>query len=562
MAKADQWTLPKGALETLADSEAAAVVVRPARRERKPPKPKRAHGAGSVAPPSTQGDVGAQEPINFWERADLPIVPLPSVDDGLEASALWRSGTLAVLEEAANAARQTADRSTSTVPTMDRAPRSRDLESPETGPAHNPLGDDLDEVKFRVHRRLIASLETRRLDTMRPQELWAEVERATREILQSEAPEIRGAQRDQLVSAIMDEVLGFGPIEPLLRDPSISEVMVNAPDAVYFERSGRLSRSGIHFRDVAHIRRIVDRMLAPMGRRVDEASPMVDARLADGSRVNVIIPPVSLKGPVITIRKFTADMMRMQDLVGSGTLTEETAMFLAACVAIRRNMIISGGTGSGKTTLLNALSASIGQKERIVTIEDPAELRLQQPHVISLEARLPSIEGTGEITSRHLLRNALRMRPDRIIVGECRGTEAFDMLQAMNTGHEGSLSTVHANSPRDAISRIESMVLMTGLDLPLVVIRQQIASSINVIVQVARFRDGSRKVVEISELTGMEGNVITMETIFKFENQGIDEQQRVLGKLQAQGLRPTFAPEFALAGITLPPDLFVQYGDL
>ena len=284
---------------------------------------------------------------------------------------------------------------------------------------------------------------------------------------------------------------------------------------------------------------------------------MVDARLPDGSRVNVIIPPVAPKSPAITIRKFRADKMKMSDLVAIGALSDEAAIFLDACVRIRRNMIISGGTGSGKTTQLNALSAFIPESERIVTIEDPTELRLQQMHVVTLEAKPPSIEGRGEVNARDLVRNALRMRPDRIIIGECRGAEAFDMLQAMNTGHEGSISTVHANSPRDALARIESMVLMTGIELPLSVVRQQIASAVHLIIQVARFSDGSRKLTNISEITGMESQVITSQDIFRFENEGLDENKRVLGALRATGIRPTFAPQFELAGITLPSDLFM-----
>jgi pilus assembly protein CpaF len=418
------------------------------------------------------------------------------------------------------------------------------------------LSDAMEEIKFRVHRRLIQELETSRLDKLGPDAAHAGVEAAARQILQQEAPSVFGIARDELVSGIVDEVLGLGPIQPLMRDPTISEVMINAPDVIYFERGGRLNRANIRFRDNQHIMRIAERIISPLGRRVDESSPMVDARLADGSRVNIIIPPVAPKSPAITIRKFKADKMRMEDLVAVGCLTDEAALFLAACVRVRRNIIVSGGTGSGKTTQLNALSAFIPESERIVTIEDPTELRLQQMHVVSLEAKPPSIEGRGEVTPQQLVKNALRMRPDRIIIGECRGGEAFDMLQAMNTGHEGSLSTVHANSPRDALARIESMVLMTGLDLPLLVVRQQVSSAVHLIVQVARFSDGSRKISHITEITGMEGNVITTQDLFKFEHEGLDEDKRVLGVMRAQGIRPTFAPQFDLAGIALPPEIF------
>ncbi|MGI8552267.1 MAG: ATPase, T2SS/T4P/T4SS family [Dehalococcoidia bacterium] len=414
----------------------------------------------------------------------------------------------------------------------------------------------LEEIKFRVHRRLIQELETSRLNTLAEDEARAGVEAAARQILAQEAPGVFGIARDELIVAVVDEVLGLGPIQPLMRDPTISEVVVNAPDVIYFERGGRLNRANVRFRDNAHIMRIIERIISPLGRRVDESSPMVDARLADGSRVNIIIPPVAPKSPAITIRKFKADKMKMSDLVALGALSEEAALFLEACVKIRRNIIISGGTGSGKTTQLNALSGFIPETERLVTIEDPTELRLQQTHVVSLEAKPASIEGRGEVTPQHLVKNALRMRPDRIIIGECRGSEAFDMLQAMNTGHEGSLSTIHANTPRDALARIESMVLMTGLDLPLKVVRQQIASAIHLIVQVARFSDGSRKLSHITEITGMEGDVITAQDIFKFENEGLDENKRVLGVLRAQGIRPTFAPQFELAGLELPSDIF------
>jgi pilus assembly protein CpaF len=413
-----------------------------------------------------------------------------------------------------------------------------------------------EEIKFRVHRRLIQELETQRLDRMPPAEAREAVDAAARQILQQEAPGVFGLARDELVAAIVDEVLGLGPIEPLLRDPSITEVMVNGPDIVYYEREGKLHRAAVRFRDNVHIMRIIERIISPLGRRVDEASPMVDARLADGSRVNVIIPPIAPKSPAITIRKFRSDKLKIADLIAVGALTPQAAKFLEGCVQVKRNIIVSGGTGSGKTTMLNALSAFIGHDERIVTIEDPAELKLQQEHVITLEARPPSLEGRNEVTQRDLVRNALRMRPDRILIGEVRGGEAFDMLQAMNTGHEGSLSTVHANSPRDALARIENMVLMAGMELPMRAIREQVASAIHVIIQISRFPDGTRKATHISEITGMEGQMITMQDIFKFEQQGIDPEGRVIGRMVPTGIRPSFFEMFELAGVDMPPELF------
>ncbi len=419
-----------------------------------------------------------------------------------------------------------------------------------------PPADANDEIKFRVHRRLIQELETARLDRMPAAEAREAVDAAARQILQQEAPGVYGLARDELIAAIVDEVLGLGPIEPLLRDATITEVMVNAPDVIYYERDGKLHRAPVRFRDNVHIMRIVERIISPLGRRVDESSPMVDARLVDGSRVNVVIPPIAPKSPSITIRKFRVDKLKVEDLINVGALTGPAAIFMDACVKVKRNIIISGGTGSGKTTMLNALSGFIPYDERIVTIEDPAELKLQQEHVITLEARPPSLEGRNEVSQRELVRNALRMRPDRIIVGEVRGGEAFDMLQAMNTGHEGSISTVHANSPRDGLARIENMVLMAGMELPMRAIREQVASAVHMLIQVARFPDGSRKVTHISEVTGMEGQMITMQDIFKFDHQGIDQDGRILGKMIPTGIRPSFFEMFEMAGINLPPDMF------
>jgi pilus assembly protein CpaF len=410
---------------------------------------------------------------------------------------------------------------------------------------------------FRLHQVLIEELDADEISSMAPEERRGLVEQAAETVLRREMPTVGGITRDQIVSRVVDEVVGLGPIDTMIRDPSVSEVMVNAPDEVYFEREGIIYLSDIRFRDAEHVQRIIERIVAPLGRRVDESSPMVDARLPDGSRVNVIIPPVSPKSPTITIRKFRADKMTMDELVGGATLEAEMAQFLKACVKLRLNTLISGGTGTGKTTFLNALSAYIPESERIITIEDPTEIKLQQPHVVSLEARPANIDGKGEITQRELLRNSLRMRPDRIIIGEVRGPEAFDMLNAMNTGHEGSLSTVHANSPRDALARVENMVMMANLDLPQRAIREQVSSALHLLVQLARFSDGVRRVTHVTEITGMEGQIVTMQDLFTFNQAGVDPEGRILGQMAATGLRPSFADKFALAGIQLPESVFM-----
>ncbi|HLB28740.1 MAG TPA: CpaF family protein [Dehalococcoidia bacterium] len=416
---------------------------------------------------------------------------------------------------------------------------------------------DLEKAAHQVHQLLIEELDTEKVLALPADKARAAVEEATRSLLARDLPHITGFMKDEVVTRVLDEVLGLGPIEGLIRDSSVSEVMVNSPNEVFYERDGIIYKSDAQFRDASHIIRIVERIISPMGRRVDEASPYVDARLADGSRVNITIPPISPKSPTITIRKFRADKLTMDDLVNAGTLTTETGHFLRACVEMKLNTLISGGTGTGKTTLLNALSSFIPSRERIVTIEDPTELKLQQPHVVSMEARPASIEGKHEVSQRDLVRNCLRMRPDRIIVGEVRGPEAFDMLQAMNTGHEGSISTVHSNSPRDALHRVENMVLMCGFDLPVRVIREHIASAIHLIIHLSRFRDGSRKVTHITEVTGMEGEIITLQDIFTFEQEGFDKDGRALGELLATGIRPSFAERFAQAGVALSDRLFL-----
>ena len=416
----------------------------------------------------------------------------------------------------------------------------------------------IDELKITLHQRLIEELDPAKLQGLEPERAREAVVVAARALISQEMPGIVGSVRDDLVAAVADEVLGLGPIEGLINEPAVSEVMVNAPDEVFYEKEGRLYLSSVRFRDEAHIMRIIERIVAPLGRRVDESSPMVDARLHDGSRVNVILPPVAPKSPTITIRKFQADKMTIEDLIQLNTLTREVAEFLRACVLVRLNIIVSGGTGTGKTTMLNALSSFIPDTERIVTIEDPTELRLQQGHVVSLEARPASLEGRGEVTMRDLVRNSLRMRPDRIIVGEVRGPEAFDMMQAMNTGHEGSLGTVHANTPRDALARIENMILMAGLDLPMRAIREQIASAIHLVIQIARLADGTRRITKVSEISGMEGEVVTMQDLFSFEQTGVDSDGRVVGEFRPTGIRPSFASKFEIAGVHLPTDLFTK----
>jgi pilus assembly protein CpaF len=416
--------------------------------------------------------------------------------------------------------------------------------------------DPFVELKSRIHERLIRELDVERLAGQDEALIRGQVEEASRALLAAEDVPMARQERLRLIGEIADEVLGLGPIQPLLDDASISEVMVNAADQIYFERNGVLSLSDRVFKDDDHILRVIEKIVAPLNRRIDERSPMVDARLPDGSRVNAIIPPLALDGPTLTIRKFSKEPYQVDDLIRFQTLSSEIVEVLKACIGMRLNIIVSGGTGTGKTTLLNVLSSFIPPTERVITIEDPAELQMRQRHVVRLETRPANIEGEGQITQRDLVRNALRMRPDRIIVGEVRGGEAFDMLQAMNTGHDGSLTTVHANSPRDALSRIENMVLMAGLELPAKAIREQVASAINLIVQLTRMRDGSRRVTHVTEIVGMESQVVTMQDIYTFQARGLDDQGRVLGSVRPTGLRPKFAERFEQYGIHMPANLF------
>jgi pilus assembly protein CpaF len=408
------------------------------------------------------------------------------------------------------------------------------------------------EMKARLHRAIVTRLDLTKLSTLPPDRVHSEVSRLAEGLLQAENLPLSTVERDRLVSEVNHELFGLGPLETLLADPTISDILVNSYSSVYIERKGKLERTVVSFKDDEHLRRVIERIVSTVGRRIDEAQPMVDARLPDGSRVNAIIPPLALDGPVLSIRRFGANPLTMPMLIENGALTKEIAILFEMCVKARLNILISGGTGAGKTTLLNALSAFIPAAERIVTIEDSAELQMQQPHVVRLETRPPNIEGKGEVTQRDLVRNTLRMRPDRIVIGEVRGGEAIDMLQAMNTGHDGSLTTIHANTARDSLSRLETMIQMTGMRLSDRAMRQQVASAINMVIQVARLTDGTRRITSISEITGMEGDTITMQEIFQFERTGVDSTGKVIGRFRTTGIRPRFAERLALYGMQLP----------
>ena len=412
------------------------------------------------------------------------------------------------------------------------------------------------ELKVELHQRLLDLINLSALDTMSREQIQAEVGDIIHEELGKQNHALNHAERKQLVGDVLDELLGLGPLEPLLKDPTITDILVNGYGSVFVERYGQLEHSPVRFKDDRHLLRIIQKIVSAVGRRIDESAPMVDARLADGSRVNAIVPPLALDGPSVSIRKFARVPISMDRLTEIGSVPHQVAEVLRAVVGARRNVLISGGTGSGKTTMLNAMSASIDARERIVTIEDSAELQLQQDHVVRLETRPPNIEGRGEITQRDLVKNALRMRPDRIILGEIRSGEAFDMLQAMNTGHDGSMTTVHANTPRDALSRVEQLSGMSGIDVPPRSARAQIASAINVVIQVGRLSDGRRKLLSLSELTGMEGDVVTMQEIFRFRQTGVSADGQVIGKFEATGIRPRFIEHVMSHGISLSAELF------
>jgi pilus assembly protein CpaF len=414
--------------------------------------------------------------------------------------------------------------------------------------------DTFFELKERIQDKLIAELDPQ-MDISQTEDVRHTIEDMYEQILAQEGTILTRQERQRLFEQIVAEILGFGPLEPLLADESITEIMVNGSHKVFIERKGKLEKTSLGFESDDHLMRIIDRIVSPLGRRIDESSPYVDARLPDGSRVNAIIPPLALNGPTLTIRKFSKTPLTVDDLIRFGSITPEAIEFLKACVIARLNVVVSGGTGSGKTTFLNVLSGFIPGDERIITVENAAELQLRQEHVVTLESRPPNIEGKGEVTIRDLVINCLRMRPDRIVVGECRGGEALDMLQAMNTGHDGSLTTAHANSPRDTLSRLETMCLMAGMDLPVRAIREQISSAIDLIIQQERLRDGSRKIVSITEVQGMEGDVIVMSDIFSFEQQGM-EAGRVIGRLKPTGIRPKFVERIEAANIHLPAGIF------
>jgi len=417
--------------------------------------------------------------------------------------------------------------------------------------------DEYQELKRTIHRRLLDALDLTILSEMEDDEVKDQIRHVLAKLLEQAGVTFNRKERERCIQEILDEVVGFGPLEPLLQDPEISDILVNGAKQVYIEQHGMLVLTDVEFKDDTHLRHVIDRIVSKVGRHIDESSPMCDARLPDGSRVNAIIPPLAVDYPVLSIRKFRVDALSMDDMIAYGTITPEIAEVAKACVKCRLNVLISGGTGAGKTTTLNIFSGYISHNERIVTIEDSAELQLQQPHVVRLETRPPNIEGKGEVTQYELLINSLRMRPDRIILGEVRGREALDMLQAMNTGHDGSMCTIHANSPRDALARLETMVAMCGVELPQTAVRQQIASALDVIVQMQRLSDGSRKMTYFTEVTGMEGEVVTLQDIFRFERRGLDAKGKVLGRHVATGVQPRFLDRFRAAGVQIPPEIFM-----
>jgi len=545
--------------------------------------------AEPTEPPQYEGDDATrhegypdEEPIEPEARIETSPEPLEEEEDIPTAANLRTPAAKPVLENAptamtksplaaAKAAAAAAGASSKPLPLPARlvapAPpqiKKRAPAPPAASPspaASSSFVEGYAETLQLVHERLIEALDLRRLDldAMPSEELWQKTEEVIRQIVSKtdQKGELDAHfDREELVQDVLNEALGLGPLEIYLADDSITEIMVNSPTQVFVERDGQLQRVEKAFSSAQAVLGIIERIVAPLGRHIDESSPLVDARLSDGSRVNAIIPPLALKGPCITIRKFKRELLGAQNLIDFGTLTPQMAQFLDTCVQVRRNLVISGGTGSGKTTLLNILSSFIPEGERIVTIEDAAELQLSQEHWIQLESRPPNIEGKGQVTIRDLVRNSLRMRPDRIVIGECRGGEALDMLQAMNTGHDGSLTTLHANAPRDALSRLETMVLMSGMELPVKAIREQIASAVHLVVQQTRFADGTRKITAISEITGMEMDVITMQDIFTFKQEGFDSEGKVLGHFAATGFVPKFYDDLQRRGIPVNMDIF------
>ena len=415
-----------------------------------------------------------------------------------------------------------------------------------------------EELKRLIHSKLVDKLDLSRVSDLAGDTLRREIRLVVERLCDTENPLLNRMERERLIDEVLDETFGFGPLEMLLKDPTISDILVNGPHKVFVERRGKMERTDVKFRDNDHLLQIIDRIVSKVGRRVDETSPMVDARLPDGSRVNAIIPPLALDGPSMSIRRFGTNPLKLEDLLNFKAFTPEMAMLMEAAIKARLNIVISGGTGCGKTTLLNTLSSFIPSEDRIITIEDAAELQLQQEHVVRLETRPPNIEGKGHVNTRDLVRNALRMRPERIVIGECRGPEALDMLQAMNTGHAGSLTTLHANSPRDAQARLETMIMMGGLELPMKAMRQQIASAVDLVIQANRLQGGPRKITSITEVVGMEGEVIITQDIFRFKQLGIDQNGRAFGQFESTGVRPSFIPRLEAAGIKLPTNLFQE----
>lgn len=426
------------------------------------------------------------------------------------------------------------------------------------GGADRQASKSFEELKRHIHGKLVEKLDLSRVSDLAGDTLRREIRLVVERLCDTENPLLNRMERERLIDEVLDETFGFGPLEMLLKDPTISDILINGPHKIYVERRGKMEKSDVKFRDNDHLMQIIDRIVSKVGRRVDETSPMVDARLPDGSRVNAIIPPLALDGPSMSIRRFGSNPLKLEDLLNYKAFTPEMAMLMEAAIKARLNIIISGGTGCGKTTLLNTLSAFIPSDERIVTIEDAAELQLQQDHIVRLETRPSNIEGKGEVNTRDLVRNSLRMRPDRIIIGECRGAEALDMLQAMNTGHEGSLTTLHANNPRDAQARLETMIMMAGFELPMKALRQQICSAIDIIIQANRLTGGPRKVTTITEVMNMEQDTIIMQDIFRFRQSGIDQNGRTFGQFEATGVRPTFMPRLEAKGIKLPTNMFQE----
>jgi len=433
---------------------------------------------------------------------------------------------------------------------------AHDTEGESNALTGNNLTPQESEFKDQIHQQLLKAVDLALINTLTEQDAREQIRQICQQLIANSSLPINRLIRKKIVKLIEDEVMGLGPLESLLADPDVADILVNGPDSIFVERKGKLSKTSVKFSSEAHLRNIVDRIVSSVGRRIDESSPMVDARLKDGSRVNIIIPPLAIDGTMMSIRRFTVTRLSIENLIGLGTLPPSAATLLKAIVEGRLNVLVSGGTGSGKTTLLNILSGFIPNDERIVTIEDSAELQMQQQHIVRLETRPANIEGKGEVTQRELVKNSLRMRPDRIVIGEVRGGEAFDMLQAMNTGHDGSLTTVHANTPRDSLSRVENMVMMSGIDLPVKTVRQQIASAVHVVIQIQRFEDGCRRLVSIQEINGMEGEVVTMSELMCFQRKGISESGAVLGAFKATGIVPGFFDQLTQRGIDLPISLF------